>query len=1481
MVSTSPRRHIIDGDRPVQSCGDLFCGVLARTLVGLAVIAVSVTLSIVLSSTVNQNEGAVAVPSEATICTACVDGLSCWDLNANGKCDLTTEDINNDGTCDADDCRGTRGLPGQDCQPCVNGTQGPVGPRGFNGSDGAQGPQGPQGAVGPQGPAGQNGSAGINGTNGIHCWDLNGNGVCDLVTEDRNSDGACNVTDCRGDVGAQGPQGPAGQNGSAGINGTNGIHCWDLNGNGVCNLATEDRNGDGVCNVTDCRGDVGATGAQGPQGPAGQNGSAGINGTNGIHCWDLNGNGACDLLTEDRNSDGVCNVTDCRGDVGATGAQGPQGPAGQNGSAGLNGTNGINCWDLNGNGICDALTEDRNGDGVCNVTDCRGDVGATGAQGPQGTQGVAGQNGTNGLNCWDLNGNGVCDVLTEDRNSDGVCNATDCRGDVGATGATGPQGPAGLNGTAQDVCGTVCTELRVKESSTEYQMRSNGTTWQLIQANTTTLLTASSTGLTVAVPISTPGDIAVVNPSTRPVISIQYGPQSPTTRLWMTTGTPPSGWLSHNLRQTGTSTYARDSATIDGIGFTMASGIFSWLVNDPSVSGTTFTSDLLAVAARLTPSSGFRIFNTGTAESTCSIRTYANRSVFAVETARGVRIEPLGVLSGTDLGGLEARAAMDISGFGTYPTTGSAAVAFVTTEDHTTTARGTSIVLRTTPNGATTMVDRLTIQANGTVNVAGAVNAATGSFSGAVTAGAITGSSLSISGTASTGALTAPSVNGGALNGSSLSVTGAVSGASLSISGLSSTARLNVTTNATFFGNVGIGTAVPSVALEISNPTPGSGVGGLLQCTNPGSAPSGSTISLSSPSGDPGIILIRGNGTGGTLRRFDMGVSSAQSFYISTSSGRMTMESSGSVVVGATSAFNLHPFSVQGNVSGRLLGLNQLTSGDANIEICRAAGTTACWQWYIPSGSTDMRLYSGTSGNLGDRITVTAAGKIGFGISSIASNSKFHFYDASDSSTTIEGGHADLFMKRSTTSFETMIRFQTGGVDDFMLGMDNSGGTVTNFQMKRSNNAAPDITVDSSTGNVGISQSTNINNRLEVSGAMRVSGSRSTTASGAGLEFGYESSQGVITSYNRAASTYQSLRVDASQNLLYAWTSDTYLINVANQPMYFFTNNAERMRISGGGNVGVGTGSDLNNKLEVGGGFRVQGQIAGGTGAGIEFDYSAGAGTIQVYERSPGNVWRWMHLKASGIQAFAQTSTAEIGTAAANSNWVGLTVGGTVRVWTSNSFMIPVTAGAMNLGGSSNQWNVVYALTPTINTSDRRRKQNITATTLGLRFIRLLKPVSYVFRPLTQNVTEKVPVNDSLPANDPAQTFVDANRTVTDNPKRRHEGLIAQDVFDAMTELNVTANDFAGYVDPAATNETGFLGLRYEEFIGPVIRAVQEVDERVTALEALLALMTPVEGAPTSSTMPCTPGQRRYDSEYSFTCMYTNQWTRSRLDLSW
>jgi hypothetical protein len=58
-------------------------------------------------------------------------------------------------------------------------------------------------------------------------------------------------------------------------------------------------------------------------------------------CWDTNGNGVCDLLTEDINGDGKCDALDCQGRQGLQGPAGPMGSPGQTGPAGPTGPPGI------------------------------------------------------------------------------------------------------------------------------------------------------------------------------------------------------------------------------------------------------------------------------------------------------------------------------------------------------------------------------------------------------------------------------------------------------------------------------------------------------------------------------------------------------------------------------------------------------------------------------------------------------------------------------------------------------------------------------------------------------------------------------------------------------------------------------------------------------------------------------------------------------------------------------------------------------------------------------------------------------------------------------------------------------------------------------------------------------------------------------------------------------------------------------------
>jgi hypothetical protein len=64
--------------------------------------------------------------------------------------------------------------------------------------------------------------------------------------------------------------------------------------------------------------------------------------------------------------------------------------------------------------------------------------------------------------------------------------------------------------------------------------------------------------------------------------------------------------------------------------------------------------------------------------------------------------------------------------------------------------------------------------------------------------------------------------------------------------------------------------------------------------------------------------------------------------------------------------------------------------------------------------------------------------------------------------------------------------------------------------------------------------------------------------------------------------------------------------------------------------------------------------------------------------------------------------------------------------------------------------------------------------------------------------------------------------------RRKHQGVIAQEVKAVMDELGV---DFGGYQDHSINGGTDVLTIGYDEFIAPLIKAVQELTTRVKYLE--------------------------------------------------
>jgi hypothetical protein len=123
--------------------------------------------------------------------------------------------------------------------------------------------------------------------------------------------------------------------------------------------------------------------------------------------------------------------------------------------------------------------------------------------------------------------------------------------------------------------------------------------------------------------------------------------------------------------------------------------------------------------------------------------------------------------------------------------------------------------------------------------------------------------------------------------------------------------------------------------------------------------------------------------------------------------------------------------------------------------------------------------------------------------------------------------------------------------------------------------------------------------------------------------------------------------------------------------------------------------------------------------------------------------------------------------------------------------------------------------------SDGRFKKNMNENVPGLEFIKGLRPLTY-----TLDIT-------GIKA---AKNFGPQSRSLTDQDLKAtqekekivYTGFVAQEVEKAAKKLNY---DFSG-VD-APKNNKDFYGLRYSEFVVPLVKAVQELSEKTDEIEEL------------------------------------------------
>ena len=135
--------------------------------------------------------------------------------------------------------------------------------------------------------------------------------------------------------------------------------------------------------------------------------------------------------------------------------------------------------------------------------------------------------------------------------------------------------------------------------------------------------------------------------------------------------------------------------------------------------------------------------------------------------------------------------------------------------------------------------------------------------------------------------------------------------------------------------------------------------------------------------------------------------------------------------------------------------------------------------------------------------------------------------------------------------------------------------------------------------------------------------------------------------------------------------------------------------------------------------------------------------------------------------------------------------------------------------------------------SDGRAKKNIRAEVPGLTFINQLQPVMYNFDldaldELEKSEDPKINAfNDSIRnARSPEEKAIEA-KSRAKKEAIVYSGFIAQDVEKAAQSVGY---DFSG-VD-APENGKGAYGLRYAEFVVPLVKAVQELNEQNNQLQA-------------------------------------------------
>lgn len=208
------------------------------------------------------------------------------------------------------------------------------------------------------------------------------------------------------------------------------------------------------------------------------------------------------------------------------------------------------------------------------------------------------------------------------------------------------------------------------------------------------------------------------------------------------------------------------------------------------------------------------------------------------------------------------------------------------------------------------------------------------------------------------------------------------------------------------------------------------------------------------------------------------------------------------------------------------------------------------------------------------------------------------------------------------------------------------------------------------------------------------------------------------------------------------------------------------------------------------GGAGVWGSSASATGIGVRAGNAFGGTALKVEgPMTIDNTTKVVNLNADLLDgneaaAFAAAAHNHTGVYSPVANDSFVTDSGTATASAGINFNCTITG--YQFTGSSNN----VGLAPV---SDRRLKEGVVPETLGLAFINQLKPVSYRMK----------------------------------GKPRTHHGFVAQDVEEIIRGRGVFSGDDALAVE----SPDGVKGVDYIALIAPLVKAMQEIDAKINALE--------------------------------------------------